>query len=134
MIVRAFAERYVPNSAPIIQSVRARTDDLEVPLDALPPREPIQLELTIAAASRERYSLYDAHAGSITEWVEDHTVHWFVTDGRFDAAEQTLSDIPLVNIWHPSGASDGAWLWVVVRDDRGASAVATHHLRFANVP
>lgn len=125
---REYAQRYVPNVAPRIARIRAFVAGLEHPLDALPRVDELTLRLELEPDSFESYLLYDAHDNALVDKPEVLSVSWFVSAGELRDFWTTNVGAQVDNRWR--GPPEDAWLWLVARDDRGASTVETRALRF----
>jgi hypothetical protein len=126
--VRAAADGVAPNRAPVIEAlaINGATDDVvTVPRCAGDPCPSIDWVLTPSAESAEPTAMGR----------EALTVSFFATNGSFDrpraitAASSDGRDGSLRAKWTPPRAAGEVRAWVVLRDDRGASAVIERAVR-----
>jgi hypothetical protein len=117
----AYAERYLPNQNPTIT-------ELALP-SAVAPGATVNLVLSWAEESPERYPVYDAAARSLVERREALRVSWFATAGSFahDVTGRSGSEPELFtdNAWTAPDTAGEVHFWAVLRDERGGTAVAT---------
>jgi hypothetical protein len=114
--VNAYRERYRMNDNPAL-------DPLLVPA-VVAPGAAIDLAATWPAEAAERYVRYDPELRRLVEEDEALTVAWFATAGAFDHDVTDAGD----NRWVAPPSAASVHFWVVLRDERGGSAVATASL------
>jgi hypothetical protein len=131
---RDYAQHYVPNTAPSIQGMRVLADGGELDLGRLPQREVLTIELALSVDARQKYLFYDPQTGGLTIKEEQLSATWFTTDGVFDDAITQVSETTARNQLRRAGMGAVAELWIVVRDDRGGTAVQQQTLRFGGGP
>lgn len=125
---RDYNRDYKPNQAPRIAAIRAFSRNGEASLSALPATADLTFQIEPDASARESYLRYDPRAGTLTTAVERLSTTWYVTTGAFEHATLDVTSGPTQNTWHSDDLQTAAWLWVVLRDDRGGLMVETRSL------
>ena len=136
--VREFSRTYRANVNPVLQLVRGSMNGAAFPalLTEAPTTVPPSARVTFRAewpeASRESYAFYDPNGAKVVLRVETMRVSWFATAGSF-AVDRTgrspdEGEPWSENMWNADGASGTVLFWVVLRDDRGGTAVRTFTL------
>lgn len=128
---RDFNRDYVPNRRPAVAAVRAFGPEGEVALTSLPVAETLTFRVEAAADARESYLLYDPRSGALTTAAERLSVAWYITNGAFENPTVDVPTFTAENRWRATDPGSGAWLWVVLRDDRGAMTVEVRGLKRA---
>jgi hypothetical protein len=140
-VAQDFSKRYPANKNPIIGGLTVEGAPLSPIGDpAMPPPSaavsagrPVPLELTWPAAARESFPVFDVGRRQIVDHVEELVASWFVTGGALardragrgeNEAQNTVS-----NVWTAPAAPGPVHLWVVLRDNRGGTAVAEYLLQ-----
>lgn len=128
---REYLERYVPNVAPAVASLRAYVEGREVPLDALPDSGELTLAAELAEGAQELYLSYDKHSGILTMREEVLTASWYVSAGALQHQDDTVTHHQLsATMSLPEGGLPFS-VWLIVRDDRGGVSAETRVLRRA---
>jgi hypothetical protein len=122
----AFAQSYVPNVNPTIESVTADVGGVPVDFDAVPGSALVHLHVAWPAGSVETYAYYDAAADAVTWRREAMSLAWYASAGTLDR-ESTVpgaGDPATVGgvDWTAPAAAGAFRLWIVLRDDRGGVA------------
>lgn len=126
--VQAFRARYPSNQAPTLDALRVALDGREVDLTRVPPGR--QLSLQVELSAPETYPRYDPSRGLLEDVREQQTVSWFVSAGRVTPELSEALASPVEATWTLPLDVDAAQLWVVGRDDRGASVYLERALQF----
>lgn len=128
-VARTFAQDYQPNQAPVVGAVRAFVDGVEHPTDALP--HTLRVELRIELGVAEPYLWYESRRGELRTVREQQTTSWFTTAGRITPERAEIVGTQASAIWHVPSDTDSALLWMIARDDRGASTATVVTASFA---
>lgn len=107
-VARAFEARYADNVAPEVASLVLDGETLR---------------LALAPGARETYVVVEPGTDAPVERTETLTLTWWTSRGSVADARRTLVSDRAEAPW--SGVEAGATAWAVVRDERGASAVAS---------
>lgn len=111
----AYRESYRDNQNPVIDAFSAVTAG-----------ESVTLSLRWLPESRERFLVYDPLTRDLVTRDETLRASWYTTAGTLEH-DTTTGELATENRY--TAATTGtAHLWVVLRDDRGGVAVATHEL------
>jgi hypothetical protein len=116
-VTRQFTERYRPNDPPGIANVTAVIGAAEYELRALPWASEILLRAELSPP--ESYLLYEPGSAALTTASEQQTSSWFASVGFVTDAT-----------WHVPANAQAAQLWLVARDDRGASTFEAFNVQF----
>lgn len=131
---RDFNRDYVPNRNPRVTDLRAWGRAGETDLTVLPSSAALTLQVEVAADAAESYLLYDPRAGTLTTATERLSLSWYVSAGRLAHATTALAGATADNRWWIDGAITQAWLWVVLRDDRGGTSAVVRALGTSTLP
>ena len=126
---RSYTEDYISNRAPGISTVRLFADELEVDPSAVPQGVALRVRVELAEGASESYLFYEPHSGVLETKQELLTTSWFASDAKFSKASVPATGPAAENALEVAGDATGAALWIVLRDDRGGSTVATLLLR-----
>jgi hypothetical protein len=133
-VAQDFSKRYVANKNPVIGAL---TLDGKLVEALAPTTVPAGSRATFALSwppeAREPYPLFDVARREIVDHVEELTASWFVTagsvehdrTGRAEAEPATT----VTNAWTAPVTAGPVKLWVVLRDNRGGTAVAEYALQ-----
>lgn len=123
-VAREFALNYRLNQPPAPLALHASVNGTEVPLDALPHADEVQLRLEYLPG--ELYLLYRQDSAELRTEVERQTVTWFVSAGSISPTHSSE-----FGTWRVPNGPGSAQVWAVLRDERGASSVLSSTLTFA---
>lgn len=112
-VVRRFQNEYQRNRAPVIHGMH--TLDAELPLTA---GAPATLVLDVSPDAAESYVVYDLSAVELKQRTEALEVRWFASAGQLDS-QSSPSDGRATARWTAPERPGRAWIWAVLRDDRG---------------
>jgi hypothetical protein len=112
-VVREFNTRYVRNVAPVILESAYLDGTLRVELT--PP---------------ESYLRYDATRGRLETALEQQTVSWFVSAGEVVPQLSDVHGTVAEAVWTAPSDAEDAQLWIIARDDRGATTALSRTLQF----
>jgi hypothetical protein len=131
-VTRDFGARYVVNQNPELTPLAITRDALPQQSAALPRDQDLTLHVGWTRESREDYVVYDPVAVKLVEHTESLRVSWFVTAGElaFDQTGRGERDPELhtENTWHTPAGAAHVFLWLVLRDARGGTAIASYEL------
>ena len=113
-VVRRFQNEYQRNNAPGILRVHA----LEA-ATALTAGEQVTLAVAMSDNAAESYVVYDQSSGDLKRRTEELDVRWFASAGQLEATQRTPVDGRATARWSVPARAGSAWIWVVVRDERG---------------
>jgi hypothetical protein len=118
-IAQRFQREYQRNRAPgILELQAAGTFD-----DRLSAGRRVELQLALAPDAAEQYLVYDRREARLVSRMEQLDVRWFASAGEV----QTHESVPMAGraaaLWTAPASPNGAWIWVVVRDERGGVSV-----------
>lgn len=108
-----------------VESYRANLPPELGALQATREANRLRVEAVLAEDAYERYPHFDGQA--LRTRREQLEAHWYVSAGTLLDSEQALESTHLQNDWQLAPGQEG-WLWLVVRDDRGAMAVRSLHV------
>ncbi len=117
--VRGFDMRYVRNDPPQLGSLETLVDGRS-------------LALRIGISAPETYVRYDTTRGVLQDQTETQTVSWFVSSGHVSPELSLVNGTFAEAVWTPAAESTSADLWIIARDDRGATTYVRHTLRVAD--
>jgi hypothetical protein len=127
-LAQRYRAEYLANVAPEIAAVELAVDGAAVAPTALPADHDVTLAVTWPAAAAEAYLVYDPTTVALVTRREAMRVSWFTTAGRIAVdASAVAGDDPATAVtttWHTPATPGPAWLWFVLRDDRGGVATA----------
>jgi hypothetical protein len=113
-VARRFQSEYQPNRAPGILRVQAL--DTEAALTA---GERVKLTLDVAPDAAESYLVYDLSAVELKQRTERLDVRWYASAGKLEIERSSAVDGHASARWAVPERAGSAWIWVVLRDDRG---------------
>jgi hypothetical protein len=119
-VVQRIQRTYRRNLAPGILALRASGAD-----DArFSGGRRAELVLELAPDAAEEYLVYDRRDVRLRSRMEQLEVRWFASAGALEA-DRSVPDAGRATVaWSAPAAPGSAWIWAVVRDERGGSAVA----------
>jgi len=133
-ITRDFRARYVVNENPELTPLALSEGGLPVALDALPRDRELTLHAGWTRQSREEYVVYDPVAVRLDLHSESLRMSWFVTAGEL-AFDQTgrgegeaEAELYTENTWRTPADGGHVFMWIVLQDARGGTAVASYEL------
>jgi hypothetical protein len=125
-IAREYRERYVPNRNPAHFTVSFGDGEVRGSTD-------VTLTGSWDASDAETYVSFDVASQTLQTRRESMSLSWFTTAGTFaDTVTGRGEDDPTLsssNVWTTPPAGQTAYLWVVLRDGRGGTAVFSKSVR-----
>jgi hypothetical protein len=126
-----FTQNYVPNENPVLSGVSI--GGVEAVADTVVPvKANSEVALEARWASTESYLVFDPSSRTFATKTETMRVSWFVTGGNVAAPSGgRVGGDPTLAVgtsWTTPAPGD-AWLWVVLRDDRGGTDWRSVRLR-----
>lgn len=116
-VAAEYQRRYVPNQNPVLLPLEA-----SAPLDAVPAGARVTFRAAWPESSVESYVAIDVAEQRVVDRRETMRVSWFATAGTFEHDRTGVPD----NAWTAPTERGTVHLFVVLRDDRGGVAFASH--------
>jgi hypothetical protein len=140
-VAQEFGKRYLANKNPVIASLDldgvplvAVTDPAAPPPAAMvQPGRKVTLALVWPDEVRESFPVFDVGRREIVDHLEEMVVSWFITGGVLDRDRtgrgEAEPENTVGNTWTAPTTAGPVHLWVVLRDNRGGTAVAEYRLQ-----
>lgn len=125
-VAAEYRRRYRPNLAPPLPTLDRVIDDAPPPRGEA-TRRALRLTLHLPATAAEDYLRYDVPAAALSDDRERLRVSWFSGQGVLAESVTAVEDrgasgLTSSNLWWRDDEGP-AWLWAVLRDNRGAVTV-----------
>lgn len=127
-VVRRFQIEYQRNLAPAI--LRMQTPDAAAALSA---GEQVTLSVDVADDAAETYVVYDQSTVELKERTERLDIRWFASSGQLRGVEVSPVDGRATARWTVPERAGSAWVWAVLRDDRGGVSTWTEKFEVLEV-
>lgn len=114
-VAQRFQREYQRNRAPGILELQAAGAFVE----RLSAGQPVELQLALAPDAAEEYLVYDRREAHLVSRVEQLEVRWFASAGEVQTDETVPAAGRVAVLWTAPASPGSAWIWVVVRDERG---------------
>jgi hypothetical protein len=131
-VAQEFSKRYVANRNPTIAALSI--DGKPAAAEAtVAPGARAGFALSWPPEAREPFPIFDLARRELVDHVEELTASWFVTAGSVEhdrtGRPETDPDTTVTNVWTAPLTTGPVKLWVVLRDNRGGTAVAEYTIQ-----
>jgi hypothetical protein len=133
-VAQDFSKRYVANRNPTIAALTVDGKPVEGTAPAaVAAGARATFTLSWPPGAREPFPLFDVARRELVDHVEELTASWFVTAGAIEhdrtGRGEAEPETTVTNVWTAPLTPGLVRLWVVLRDNRGGSAVAEYSVQ-----